>query len=387
MSDLFTYVGPFTGGGGGGGGLPVVPPVTLDSLSILALTGVGVRADRFVFELLDRQHNVIGQLKVSETSAPTVTNDTTRSVFRTCTGLTILDSDQGDDGQYVRLAAINPLSSRLRVSMVLQNGATFPLGVFMFGQDTRKPFSWGTEWTPELFDETFVVDDPLDKTYGLAPGDSILTLVNGLVLQANLPFVDFSAVTDAHAASAVTYAAGSSRNQAIVALLALLGCLPPYFSNAGVYTAKPAPTAGSGPDFIFGSDTTVIDGSTSTSSQLYRAYNRFQVIGSDPSGAFIGTYDLPDSAANSFANTGNYVVNSVTMQGIPSTEVANLAAYVNALTDRSNYISATCSTTADPRADTYDLVSLFGVLLFETGWSIVCSSGGQMTHNLAGFYT
>lgn len=353
---------------------------------ILGLTGVGVRADGFVYELLDTQHNFIGRLKVSETSAPTVENNTTRSVFRTCTGLTVLDGNQGDDGSYVRLANIDPLRSRLRVSMVLQNGEAFPLGVFMFGQDTRKPFSWGTEWTPELFDETFVVDDPLDKTYGLAPGDSILTLVNTLVLQCNLPSVDFSAVTDAHAASAVTYAAGSSRNQALIALLGLLGAFPPYFSNDGTYTAKQAPSSDQGPAFVFASNTTVLDGTTTSTSQLYRAPNRYQVIGSDPSGAWIGTYDLPASAANSFANTGNVVTSSTTMQGVPSVAVANLAAYINALTDRNNYISAACSTTADPRHDTFDIVSLFGVVLLETAWTIQCSSGGPMVHTLAGFY-
>ena len=405
MSDLFTFVPPDSGSILWESSEPIVwesgeeiiwspgvgPPTAarsmlLSSADILSLTGVGVRADSFVFELLDVHHNVIGPLKVSETSAPTVTNDTTRSVFRTCTGLTVLDGNQGDDGTFLRLADIDPLRSRLRVSMVLQNGEAFPLGVFMFGDDTRKPFSWGTEWTPALFDETFVVDDPLDQTYGLAPGDSIVQLVNLLVEQCNLASVDLSAVVDQHAASAVTYAAGSSRNQAIIALLALLGVLPPFFDNDGTYTAKAAPASGQGPDHILASGTIIIDGSTSTTSSLYRAPNRYQVIGSDPSGAFIGTYDLPDSAANSFVNTGDRVVSSTTMQGVPSTAVANLAAYVNALTDRNNYIAATASTTADPTFGTFDLVQLYGVMLIETAWSLVCSSGGSMTHTLAGFY-
>lgn len=360
--------------------------MTFVTTELLDLTGTAVRADSFAFELLDSSHNFIGNLKVSETSAPTVENNTTRSVFRTCQGLTVLDGDVGDDGMYVRLAEIVPRRSRVRVLMILQNGERFPLGIFMFGADNRKPFSWGTQWTPELFDETFIVDDPLDLTYSLAPGDSILTLVNLLVAQCNLAAVDLSGVVDGRASSAVSYQAGSSRNQALIALFAMLGYYPPFFDNAGTYTAKAAPSSGTGPDHVYGAGGRVIDGSVTTTDSSYRAPNRYQVIGSAPSGSFVGTYDLPNSAANSYANTGDRVVSSVTMQGVPSTDVANLAAYIQALTDRNNYVQASFASTADPRHDTFDLVSLYGQQLQETSWSIVCTSGGLMQHQLVGYY-
>lgn len=389
MSDLYTYIEP-----GAGGGPEVAVPISLSTIDLLNLTNVGIRADSFVFELLDASHNLIGPLKVSLSSPPHVRNDTTRSVFRTCTGLTILDGNAlGEDGivlpvdpGYVPLGSIDPLRDRVRASMRLQNGDQLSMGVFMFGDDTRGQFSWGTQATPELFDETFLVDQPLDQTYGIAPGQSILTLVNELVGQCGLASVDFSAVQDAFASSAVSFAAGSSRNQAIIALVALLGCYPPFFDNNGTYTTRLAPSGTSGPDHIYGSDSHVIAGTPSTTNSIYRAPNRYQVIGSDPSGAFVGEYDLPDSAPNSYANTGRRVVTSTTMPGIPSSDVANLAAYINALTDRNSYVQASFSSTADPRHDTFETVSLYGVLLQEVSWEIVCAAGGQMDHSLVGFF-
>lgn len=358
----------------------------LSTAGILDLTEVAVRNDRFVFELLDSAHNLIGQLKVSDTSAPHVRNDTSRSVFRTCTGLTVLDGARFPDANYVPLSQINTLRDRVRVSMVLQNGVTFPLGVFMIGDDNRAPFSWGQIWTPELFDETFIVDQPLDQTYGLAPGDSILQLVNLLVGQVGLASVDFSGITDAHASSTVSYAAGSSRNQAVIALVALLGCFAPYFDNSGVYTTKAAPSPSAGPDLIYGSDDRVLDGTTTTTNSIYRAANRYEVVTTGAQGGPVGIYDLPASAPNSYANTGLRVVSSSSSQGIPDVATANLAAYINALTDRDTYVVANFSSTADPRHDTFSLVQIFGVLMQETAWEITCSSGGAMTHTLSAYY-
>lgn len=358
----------------------------LSTAGILDLTEVAVRNDRFVFELLDSAHNLIGQLKVSDTSAPHVRNDTSRSVFRTCTGLTVLDGARFPDADYVPLSQINTLRDRVRVSMVLQNGVTFPLGVFMIGDDNRAPFSWGQIWTPELFDETFIVDQPLDQTYGLAPGDSILQLVNLLVGQVGLASVDFSGITDAHASSTVSYAAGSSRNQAVIALVAMLGAYPPYFSNAGVYTAKAAPSASAGPDIIYGSNDRVLDGTITTTNSIYRSPNRYQVVTTGAQGGPVGIYDLPASAPNSYENTGLRVVSSSSSQGIPDVATANLAAYINALTDKQSYVQTSFSTTADPRLDTFNLAAVYGVLLQAVSWEVTCSSGGPMQVTAQAFY-
>lgn len=338
---------------------------------------VGIRTDTFWFDLLDSGHNPIGTLYPSLDAPPHVRNDTTRTTFRTCTGLSI---------PRATLADINPLTDRLRVRMGLQNGEDFPLGVFMFGQDVRSPRSWGSVWTPDLFDETFAVDQPLDATVGLAPGDSILTLINSLVAQVNLPDVDFSGVADAYATTSATYAAGTSRNLAVVALFKLLGYYPPFFNNAGTYTAKPAPTSASGPDHIYNTGGRILAGTITTTNASYRSPNRWQVVGGSTTGAIVGVYDLPPSAPNSYAMTGVRVVQSDQQQGIPTLAIANLAAYINALTDQNTYVQAAFDSTADPQHGTFDLVQLLGVLMQETAWDIECKSGGAMTHNLSAYY-
>lgn len=351
--------------------------VTISSTDLLNLK-VGTRADGFLYELLDAGHRKIGTLGVSEESPPTITNDTTRPVFRTCSSLQVAAAD---------LSSIDTLRDRIRIWLQLQNGATFPLGVYMFGDDIRSSFSWGTVWTPALFDETFIVDQPLDQLYGIAPGQSILSLVNLLVAQVGLPDVDFSGVPDQFAQSAVTYQAGSSRNQAITALIALLGCYPPYFDNSGTFTTKLAPRAGAAATLKYGSGGRIIDGTTSTTNSIYRAPNRYQVVGSSSGSAgYVGEYDLPASAPNSFANTGVRVVNSQQLSGIPSVEVANLAAYINALTDSNSYVQASFASTADPRHDTFELVEIYGVTMQEVSWSLECVSGGAMRHSLVGYY-
>lgn len=334
---------------------------------------VGVRADTFKFELVAATDRTpLGDLNVEIDQPPTVTFDTSRPTFRTCNALRVSARD---------LAGINVLTERIRPYMILQNGARFNMGVLMFGSDARKPYSWGTVWTPELFDESFLVDQGLDQFVSISPGESILSKINALVAPVGLAAVDFSAITDAHAATAASWQVASSRRIAVNALFGMLGVYPPFFDNEGVYVAKPPPGPGAGADHVYSWGGRVIDGSTTITNTVYRAPNRYQVDNGDPQGAVVGIYDLPDSAPNSYALTGRRIVNDQTQQGIPSVAVANLAAYVNALTDRNTYIQATWSSTADPRHSGFDLCDLFGVRYLETGWSIQCVSGGPMTHS------
>lgn len=336
-----------------------------------------VRADKFTFDLLGSDRSPLGQLDTEYDFPPRVRMDTSRSVFRTCTGLQV---------DAATLSDINTLTERIRPVMTLQNGVRFNLGVFMFGTDARKPYSWGVNWRPELFDETFIVEQPLDVTVGISTNQSIMSLVNRLVGEMNLPAVDLSGVPDALASSPITFLVGTSRNKAITALLGLLGAYPPYFNNDGVYTAKLAPGAGVGADFTYGFGATLIDGTATTTNSVYRAPNRYQVVGDNPSGAIVGIYDLPDSAPNSYAMTGRRVTDSRSMQGLPNASIANLAAYLNALTDRNSYVQADCATTADPRHDAFNIVELLGTRYQETAWEIECDSGGPMTHDLNALY-
>lgn len=349
---------------------------TIADADLLDLT-FGGRADAFEFELLNSAHQKLGTLDVVADSPPTVRNDTSRNIFRTCSGLLVAAAD---------LSQIDTLKDRVKVWMILQNGSRYPLGVFMFGEDVRAPHSWGNVFTPELFDETFIVDQPLDRNVSLFPGQSILATVNGLVGEIGLPDVDLSGVQDQFAGDIPGTSAGSSRSKLIVSLVGLLGCYPPYFNNAGAYTTKPAPGADATAALVYDSGGRIIAGSIRTKNSSFRAPNRYQVISNTTQQGYVGVYDLPATAPNSYANTGHRVVDSQSMQGLPSPEIAAQAAYVNALTDRNAYAGAQFDSTADPRHDTFEMISFLGTTMQETSWSLVCSSGGRMSHSVIAWY-
>lgn len=348
---------------------------TAELLDLAPATG-GQRAEGFSFDLLDKGRQTLGSLDVSLSSAPRVRFDTSRSIFRTCTGVVIPRREA---------AAFDPARSRVRARMRLGNGDSLSLGVFMFGDDVRGLHSWGERATPALFDETFDVDQALEQTVGVAPGGSTLALFAQLVGELDLPDFDIN-VPDQPAATSLVYKAGTSRNQALRALAALLGCFPPFFDNEGTYRLRQAPAPGAPAQHIYETGGRIFAGSVEYSSSEYRAPNRWIVVSDNPSGSIVGIYDLPDAAPNSFANTGRRVRSEKQMQGIASQEIADLAAYVNALTDRNNYTKATFRSAADPRHDGFELSQLYGSVWAETAWEIACSPGGGMTHDLTGFW-
>jgi hypothetical protein len=366
-SDL--YGGPFDS-------TTVVPGPPTNALiptdEILDL-GVSVRADRFEFDLLNLQHEKVGTLDVSQTSAPTVTVDTTRQATRALTSLTLLRAAD--------LAEIDPIRHRVQPSIVLQNGERFSLGIYMFGQQNTTPYSWGNTLTPELVDETFLLDRALETTATLPTGGSLIGLIADLLAPIYLPSGTIIEASDQASTSPLMYRVGSGRYSALAATAALLGCYPPFFDNQGVLRFKAAPApADLSVDHTYALGSRIIDGTLTTSSTAYRAPNRYMVIGDDPTSPVRGIYDLPPAAPHSAAQTGYIVITQRNMQGLADQTVADLAAYVDALTDRTTYQTITFSSTADPRHDTYNTMSVLGIRYLETGWSLQCTPGGVMTH-------
>jgi hypothetical protein len=364
--------------------IPTVSTVLVTTADLLDLR-VPVRADRFVFELLDAAHNLIGQLDVGEDQPPVISVDTSRAAVRSVSNFEVYDSD---------LVQIDTVHERVRPVMILQNGDRFPLGICMFGQDNRDPIGVGTalggqaapqsrhRLTPELFDETFIVDRQLDTTYSAATGDSIVGLIRQLLAPIPLAGSVVIEAADQPARSPLVYRVGTGRVAALTALAGLLGCYPPFFDNAGDYRFKVAPTPGAADvDLIYELNGRIISGSVLTSSTVYRAPNRYIVIGDDPTVPTVGVYDLPPGAPHSAAALGYVTTTSRNMQGLANQAIADQAAYVDALTDRTPYGSVVFDGTADPRHDTYNLLQVLGVRYLETAWRLACVSGGVMSHS------
>lgn len=364
--------------------------VNLADAPLIELEGIGRRVDTFAFELLDTDRSSKGYLKVAKDSVPTVDLDTSRSTPRTLSGITLQNPDGSvTDAQFVRLDDIDTHRSRVRVKATLQNGSSWPLGVFMFGTDNRNIASVGETWSPELFDESFLLSQDLDRTWSRPAGSSVLAMfsdIAGARLAALGIPTDYG-VDDVAAATALTYKVGTSRNDALLALASLLGAMPPFFANAGAHTLKVAPTFSSPIDHVYDAGSRIEDPSITVTNSAYKAPNRYLVVG-DGDLPVRGIYDLPASAPNSFAATGELVTAPVhTVSGVTDPVLANLIAYVDSLKDRTTYGTATFSGAFDPRHGAYDTVQLLGVPYLETGWSVECVSGGAHRHVLTRMWT
>lgn len=331
---------------------------------------VPVRHDRFVYELWDASHQRIGELDVSIDQAPSVSVNTQSTAMRSMSGLTLIGSD---------LSYIDPLRDRVAPFMVLQNGERFPLGVYMFGQQNIAAYSWGAISTPEMIDESFLIDQPLDTTASLPVGGSCVDFIISLLGPLQLPAIMIEA-SDRAAASPLVYRPGSSRLAAVTAAGNLLGCFNPFFDNAGRFRFKLPPAVDATPNHQYPWGSRVIDGTTKLSSAAYKLPNRFVVASDNTDEPLIGIYDLPASAPHSREATGRTIVTTRTMQGLATKDAADEAAYLDALTYNTPYDSIEFDSTIDPRHGVFDTLAVNGESYLETAWSITCKSGGTMRH-------
>lgn len=353
---------------------------TLTDAQVIELDGIGRRVDQFTFELLNTDRSSQGALTPAADTAPRIDLDTSRTTMRTLSGLTVTNPADFDLSR-----------SRVRPRVTLQNGSTFSLGVLMFGTDARNLVSWGEEWTPELFDEMFLLDQDLGGSVGVAAGGSLLGLFDTLAGQILDPLgVPTSyLVSDVLASSPLAFKVGTSRLAALTALAAALGALPPFFDNDGTLTLKPPPTSDSPMDHIYEKGTRIVDGTPSVTNSSYKAPNRYIVVGDDVNGTAVrGFYDLPASSPNSYAVTGQIVTAPThTVSGLTDQTLANLIAYVDSLTDRTTYATAAFAGALDPRHDVFDTVQFLGLPYLETASSIDCSSGGDHHHTVTRMWT
>lgn len=363
---------------------PSIAPTASDV--ILDRTYRGVRSDGFVFNLVTADRQQLGALDVFRDTTPTVRNDTSRRSYRTVEGFTATNKPSDLDLR----------RHRMQVLMTLQNGETFPFGVFMFGQNDTEVGTGGDLWSPQLFDENFLLDQNLGRSWSIAKGGSVLGFFRAMAGEVLDPLdipTSYS-VSDIPSASPLAFLVGTSRLDALRSLAARLACVPPYFANDGTFTLKQAPQvdATSTMDHIYeaGPTSRIFRNTVRTSDTLYKAPNLYIVVG-DQLGSGVpvrGTYSIPASAPHSRAQIGYDVAAEVhSVPGVSSPDIAAEIARIDAITDRTQYRTASFSATADPRHDTYETVQLLGSPFIETAWSLQCAPGGAHEHQLAGLWT
>lgn len=351
-------------------------PWTPTADDLLDLNGVRRRADRFRFELW-QGGQYAGDLSPDAARPPTVKVETSRASVRTLEGF-YLPSGQ--------LVDVNTVADRVRAVMALQDGTEYSLGWFMWGDDSQAIRGWGTERHSTLVDEGYRLDQEIDRTIGFAKGTNTLDMAAYLasqVIGADRIIIGFDS---AALTTPPSFAIGTNRYQVMAELLASIGFLPPYFDRDNYLVLREAPDLTGddlpAPTLTYNAGPRIVADSIVPSDLLLTAPNRYVVYESSGQGpAIAGSYNIADSAPHSIASRNGVVVpKTVSQTGLGSVAQANKAAKTLAQTDTEVFRLISWQSPADPRHDVWDRVTFLEEDWLETSWSIVCKSGGLMTH-------
>lgn len=354
---------------------------------------IGQRSATFKFVLINTvlplPPVVIHPIK---TTVPVLTHDTTRTIKRQITGLSIGASEAG---------LINVISSRILLYMTI-GGTDFPLGRYMFADRSALIITSGDILNTSLYDEMFMVDQQLENGYaairispvaavsgftqnlGLNCDRAIRELLRDINVTLNIEPTPYGSVG--------SWTAGTNRGQVIEQLSLDGDYFSPWFGNDTemhfIRTFDPVTRI---PTFDLDAGNRVIRDSIIQSDDLITAPNRFIVIsngvGSDDQLAnpIVGRADIPTTAPHSVPNRG-FVVPSVTERQVNSAAQAGAIAQNLAL--RQTVFERTeLATVPDPRHDAYDVIKWQGEKWLELAWTLPLTEGAAMGHVMRKVYS
>lgn len=335
---------------------------------------LGERAERYEFDLLDKDLFVYATVQPTTDANPTITANTDRAIARTLDGVEFMAG---------QLEQVNPLADRLRPMMILPDGTRCPLGVYLFGEQQNSLFGDTEISNINFTDQAWILDQPLERSASIDPGGSGQALLYQLATEVGIRSVQITLdVPSPTVSDPVAWAAGSSRFTAMDDLAQKMGCLRPYFDNNGTLIVRRAPTALSTIDFAYVPNQMIAD-SLLVTDDSYRAPNRYIAIGTGQTTPIVGTYDVPDTAPHSFAHRGFVVAQTIDAPGVADTFGANEAARAAAIADSRSYSKVSFSTPMDCRHDLYSIIQFADGVWMEVEQRLQLSAGGNHDHVLA----
>jgi hypothetical protein len=298
-------------------------------------------------------------------------------------------------------ALIDPVQDRVTVTMVFPNGQEYPLGRYMFTDESDQLFTSGELANVVLNDEMYLVDQaitqgfdgnttslsstsPASTPFETAAGFSITSTVSALF--STLPvriLIEASPFTTTQ-----SWGIGTRRGS-IVEDLALTGdYFSPFFGNDTymhwVRSFNPANTI---PDFDWDAGNQVMRASILRSTNILNAPNRFIVISNAPTNKNEPTFavaDVPPNAPHSFEKRGFIIAD---VRDVSSLTTAQCSAIAQNLVQRQMIFETTTITTApDPRHDSYNVVKWQDSLWLELAWTMELTEGAPMSHTLRRSY-
>lgn len=343
------------------------------------IDGIGQRSSTFVFELIN---GVTGQLKRMlnpySTSPPTISHDTTRTIKRQISNFNLGIDDT---------AAIVPATDRVRVSMTVGT-ISYPLGVYVFSDFSRRVLSSGKLANAILMDEMFIVDQEIE--HGFSP--QLITNFDGSV--SSVALVMNALLTILHGVPVVTsiapspyytigsWTAGTHRGSIIESLSIDGDYFSPWFSNNRIMTfIRAFDPATSVPQFDLDAGNAVFMDGVSEDDDTLIAPNRYVVISNGGSAVAsgapaVGRYDVPNSAPYSILNRGFVIPETHTLQLVDATQAQAIAQNIglrNTVFER-----MILRTAIDPRHDSYDVVQWRSENWLEIAWSFTCTPESPM---------
>ena len=341
---------------------------------------IGQVAAGYRFDLVDAVTGYRRQLHPDLSKVPTLSHDTSRTIKRTITGLWF---DRGDT------AELNTISARIEPIMLIA-GQQFPLGQYLFNDQTRLRYTSGIISTSTAYDNGFIVDQELEQgfpIFAISGGAQSVQVLIGQIL-AGVPItytIDSSPFT-----SAGSWTAGTHRGYALEQLAVDGDYLSPWFDNTNVMrfirSFDPADAV-----VTFDFDTghkVLLDPPPVENDDVLAAANRFIVVSNGSTNMSVpirGIYDIPSTAPHSIANRGFVIPRTVSRQVETSTQAQAIA--VNLGQRRNIFERLQIATAPDPRHDSYQVIRWQGENWLETAWSLPMVAGGVMTHTARKVYS
>lgn len=333
--------------------------------------GIGQRSSTFRFHLVN---GVTGENlgDLTPIRPGSLSHDTTRTLKRQ------LQFDLGVEDS----AAINPLTDRVLLSMVDENGTEWPLGRHMFTSVQRQFFSSGRLASCQLNDEMFLVDQQVTK--GLTgAGRNVVSVIKDAL--ADQPIV-WEAESSPYLSNQ-SWGVGSSRGQILEDLATVGDYLSPWFGNDGkLHFVRSFDPATAVPTFDLDASNEVFLDEIVESDNLLSAVNRWIVVSNSASSEtpVVGVADVPPELPYSIPNRGFVVAQVADLQ---VTGAAQAQATARNLALRNSVFEKVILATApDPRHDSYDVIWWQGSPWLETAWTMNLEAGGEMAHNLSKAY-
>lgn len=328
-------------------------------------------------------------------SGPTLSHDTGRTVKRQLT-LTLGAEDT---------AAIDVLQDRILPFMVFANGWQYPLGRYIFTQQSNQVFSSGELSNVTLADEMFMIDQQITEAFDASNLSLTATLGipsvtvgtgtanRGAPVSTALQVLlrDFNVQAQVEASPFVVnqaWSAGSRRGAILETMALVADYFSPWFDNDGllryIRAFNPALEI---PDFDWDAGNQVMRSSIVRQNDAITAPNRFIVVSNSsgsPGTAVYGTADVPTNAPNSLENRG-FAIPSVNDLQVLTTVQAQAVAQ-NLVQRQTIYETMSVTTAPDPRHDSYNVIHWQGSQWLELGWSMTLTEGAPMTHTLRRAY-